>query len=231
MLERFYTMESDSRRFLQVTGDDCPIIFHDYIILSEDSARAWYTRRRRLFQKVKPSLGFNFELKFDEEAAYQVDDLVRVLQAIMNVVASYADQRPVIFSSFHPHMVILVLNKITEHLDCSRFPKLFFLTDGRMEIFHDMRRNSLEEVIKVCTEGGLQGIISEVTAIFQNPVPISKIKESNLSLLTNGNRNNYPESVHAQHQMGINGVIVDLVREITEAVTRSIKPPKDADSD
>lgn len=41
-----------------------------------------------------------------------------------------------------------------------------------------MRRNSLEEAIKLCLASGLQGIVSEVRAIFRNPSAISKIKET-----------------------------------------------------
>ena len=35
---------------------------------------------------------------------------------------------------------------------------------------------------------------------------------------------NVPEAVYMQHLMGIDGVIVDLVQEITEAVADMIKP-------
>lgn len=35
-----------------------------------------------------------------------------------------------------------------------------------------------------------------------------------------------PEAVYMQHLMGIDGVIVDLVKEITEAVSNMIKPLK-----
>ena len=53
-------------------------------------------------------------------------------------------------------------------------------------MFKDERRNSLEEAIKVCLEGKLQGIVSEVKGVFRNPSAIAKITESNLSLLTYG---------------------------------------------
>lgn len=35
---------------------------------------------------------------------------------------------------------------------------------------------------------------------------------------------NVPEAVYMQHLMGINGVIVDLVKEITEAVSDFTRP-------
>ena len=102
------------------------------------------------------------------------------------------------------------------------------MTNGGTENFYDVRRNSLEEAIKVCLEGGLQGIVSEVKGVFRNPGAVTKIKESRLSLLTYGKLNNVSEAVYMQHLMGIDGVIVDLVQEITEAVSDMImmKPSK-----
>ena len=60
---------------------------------------------------------------------------------------------------------------------------MFFLTNGGTEVYYDVRRNSLEEAIKLCQEGGLQGIVLEVKAIFRNLAAIAKIKDSNLSLI------------------------------------------------
>lgn len=37
---------------------------------------------------------------------------------------------------------------------------------------------------------------------------------------------NVPEAVYMQHLMGVEGVIVDLVQEITEAMAELIKPMK-----
>jgi glycerophosphodiester phosphodiesterase len=37
---------------------------------------------------------------------------------------------------------------------------------------------------------------------------------------------NVPEAVYMQHLMGIDGVIVDFVQEITEAVADMVKPTK-----
>lgn len=96
---------------------------------------------------------------------------------------------------------------------------MYFLTNGGTEIYADVRRNSLDEAVKLCLEFSLQGIVSESRAIFRNPTAISKIKESNLILLTYGQLNNVPEAVYMQQLMGINGVIVDLVEKITKAVS------------
>ncbi|XP_020980764.1 glycerophosphodiester phosphodiesterase GDPD1, chloroplastic [Arachis duranensis] len=169
------------------------------------------------FVNVKPSIGFNVELKFDDHIVYQQDHLVHVLQAVLKIVFEYAKDRPIIFSTFQPDAAILV-RKLQ-----STYP-VFFLTNGGCEIYEDVRRNSLEEALKLCLENDLQGIVSEIKGVFRNPGVVSKIKESSLCLLTYGKLNNVPEAVYMQHLMGIDGVIVDLVKEITEAVANMIKP-------
>ncbi|KAK4603195.1 hypothetical protein RGQ29_011949 [Quercus rubra] len=251
---------------VQVTRDDCPVIFHDDVILSEENGTVFEKRvtdltlseflgygpqrepnkqgkpllrkikngnivnwdvekddtlctLKEVFQQVSPSLGFNIELKFDDHIVYDQDYLFRVLQAILQVVFEYANDRPIIFSSFQPDAALLV-KKLQ-----STYP-VFFLTNGGTEIYYDVRRNSLEDAVKLCLEGGLEGIVSEVKGVFRNPGAVTKIKEAKLSLLTYGKLNNVPEAVYMQNLMGIDGVIVDLVKEISEAVSNMIKPLK-----
>ncbi|XP_068665467.1 glycerophosphodiester phosphodiesterase GDPD1, chloroplastic-like [Aristolochia californica] len=249
---------------VQVTKDDCPVVFHDNFILAEEDGCLSEKRVTELtleeffhygpqrepgkvgkplmrktkdgrvltwkvedddslctlqeaFLKVDPSLGFNLELKFDDNIVYEDDELTHVLQAILKVVFKYAQDRSIIFSSFQPDAVRLV-RKLQ-----SVYP-VFFLTNGGCEIYTDPRRNSLDEALKLCLAYGLQGIVSEVKGIFRNPGAISRIKEANLGLLTYGQLNNVAEAVYMQHLMGIDGVIVDLVKEISEAVSELIKP-------
>ncbi|KAK9052286.1 hypothetical protein SSX86_028915 [Deinandra increscens subsp. villosa] len=163
------------------------------------------------FQKVNPCLGFNIELKFDDYIAYEQEYLIHVLQVILKVVYENAQERPVIFSSFQPDAALL-MKKLQQ-----KYP-VYFLTNGGNEIHADIRMNSLDEAKKLALSGGLDGVVSEVKGIFRNPSVVREIKESNLSLLTYGKLNNVPEAVHVQYLMGVEGVIVDLVQEITSAV-------------
>ncbi|MBA0818760.1 hypothetical protein Gohar_019593 [Gossypium harknessii] len=172
------------------------------------------------FQKVEPSLGFNIELKFDDFAVYQQDHLLHILQVILQVVFEFARDRPIIFSTFQPDAAQLV-RKLQNN-----YP-VYFLTEGGASIYYDVRRNSLGEAMKVCLEGGLQGIVSEIKGVFKDPGAVPKIKDSNLSLLTYGKLNNVPEAVHMQYLMGIDGVIVDFVEEISQTVDDMIKPAKE----
>jgi glycerophosphodiester phosphodiesterase len=193
---------------------------HKWSVATDDS----FCTLQEAFEKVEnPNLGFNIELKLDDNVFYSSDHLSRLLLPILQVVSDIGNDRTIIFSSFHPDAALLVRKLQTTY-------PVFFLTNGGTEMYHDTRRNSLEEAIKVCLEGGLQGIVSEVKGVFRNPALVNKIKESKLSLMTYGKLNNVAEAVYMQHLMGIEGVIVDHVEEITEAVREMMKPSnRDAD--
>ncbi|XP_031282206.1 glycerophosphodiester phosphodiesterase GDPD1, chloroplastic-like isoform X2 [Pistacia vera] len=239
---------------VQVTKDECPVIFHDNFILSQEKKRVtdlsleeflsygpqkepgkvgkpmfrklkdgrifeWKVEKdaplctlEEAFEKVDHSIGFNIELKFDDQIDYEEEQLSHILQVILQVVFKHAKDRPIFFSSFQPDAALLI-RKLQ-----STYP-VFFLTNGGAQNYTDVRRGSLDEAIKVCMVGGLQGIVSEVKAIFKNPGVLARIKECKLSLVTYGELNNVPEVVFLQRLMGVEGVIVDLVEEITEAIT------------
>ncbi|KAG2241423.1 hypothetical protein Bca52824_096594 [Brassica carinata] len=131
------------------------------------------------FVKVKSSQGFNIELKFDDNIVYGEEELRQTLENILKVVDEHAENRPIIFSSFHPDAAQLI-----RKLQIS-YP-VFFLTNGGCEIYADVRRNSLDEAIKICKEGGLQGIVSEAKAILRTPNAITRVKDSKLSLISYG---------------------------------------------
>uniref|UniRef100_A0A0A9DPU0 glycerophosphodiester phosphodiesterase n=1 Tax=Arundo donax TaxID=35708 RepID=A0A0A9DPU0_ARUDO len=166
---------------------------------------------QEVFKRVSPRLGFNIELKFDDNILYHRKDLESVLQAVLQVVFQNSSNRPVFFSTFHPDAA-----RMMRELQ-SLYPVLF-LTEGGTAKHNDSRRNSLDEAIRVCLEYGLHGIVSEVRGVFKNPSAVVRAQESNLALLTYGQLNNVWEAVYVQYMMGVNGVIVDLVEEISNAV-------------
>lgn len=177
---------------------------------------------QQAFEQVNSSLGFNIELKFDDHVVYQQDNLIRVLRDVLEVVIAHAKDRPIIFSSFQPDAALL-MKKL------QRIYPVFFLTNGGTETYDDSRRNSLESAMKLCLEGDLEGIVSEVKGVFRNPGEVRKIKDANLSLFTYGKLNNVVEAVYMQELMGIDGVIVDFVEEIGGAVWEMLKPSKEED--
>ncbi|XP_052187740.1 glycerophosphodiester phosphodiesterase GDPD1, chloroplastic-like [Diospyros lotus] len=244
---------------VQVTKDDCPVIFHDNYILTEEKGAIvekrvtdltsaeflsygpqkkpedvgkplfrktkdgtifeWkvenddsFCTLEEVFQKVEHSFGFNIELKFDDNIVYKEEDMIHTLQVVLKVVYEYGKDRAIIFSSFHPDAAQLMRKLQTTY-------PVFFLTNGGSKTYKDIRRNSLEEAVKLCLASGLQGIVCEVKAILRNPGAVKQIKGSSLSLITYGQLNNVAEVVYMQHMLGVDGVIVDLVQEISESVS------------
>ncbi|TVU04902.1 hypothetical protein EJB05_48046, partial [Eragrostis curvula] len=178
---------------------------------------------QEVFECVSPRLGFNIELKFDDNIIYHRKELECALQAILKVVVQYASKRPVFFSTFHPDAA-----RVMRELQ-SLYPVLF-LTEGGTAKHNDSRRNSLDEAIRVCLEYGLHGIVSEVKGVFKNPSAVFRAQESNLALLTYGQLNNVSEAVYVQYLIGINGVIVDMVKEISNAVADFSRQPRSQSS-
>ncbi|KAF8739211.1 hypothetical protein HU200_013935 [Digitaria exilis] len=172
---------------------------------------------QEVFECVSPRVGFNIELKFDDNIIYHRKDLECALQAILQVVFHNARDRPVFFSSFNPDAA-----RMMRELQ-SLYPVLF-LTEGGTSKHHDSRRNSLNDAIRVCLEYDLHGIVSEVRGVLKSPITVVRAQESNLALLTYGHLNNVWEAVYVQYLMGISGVIVDQVEEISNAVAGFSKP-------
>ncbi|KAK1381637.1 Glycerophosphodiester phosphodiesterase [Heracleum sosnowskyi] len=246
---------------VQVTKDDCPVIFHDDFIFTKNTQGEIIEKRvtdltlaefvsygpqreaanvskplfrkikdgrifewkvetddhlctlQQVFQNVNHFLGFNIELKFDNKIVYKEHEIVRVIQLVFKAVFRSAKERPIIFSSFQPDAALLLRKLQTSY-------PVFFITNGGSEIYGDTRRNSLDEAITLCREHNLNGIVSEVRAILRNPGAVTEIKDhSKLSLITYGQLNNVPKVVYTQHLMGVDGVIVDLVEDITAAVS------------
>ncbi|KAJ8574371.1 hypothetical protein K7X08_026176 [Anisodus acutangulus] len=216
---------------VQVTRDCHPVIFHDIFIFTQEEGKLIEKRvtdltleeflsygpqntstnvEKPLFRKTKDGKFFEWKIEEDDRLCTLEDVFENVTHSVaFNIEFKFDDEG----NYKEDELVRVILSAL----------QVFFLTNGGSEIYSDIRRNSLDEAIKLCLEGGLQGIVSEVKAILRNPSMIAKIKESNLSLLTYGQLNNEKDVVYLQYMMGVEGVIVDFVEEITSAVSQFSK--------
>uniref|UniRef100_A0A7I4DBF1 glycerophosphodiester phosphodiesterase n=1 Tax=Physcomitrium patens TaxID=3218 RepID=A0A7I4DBF1_PHYPA len=169
------------------------------------------------FAEVQPSTGFNIELKFGDDGSTTVEELHRVIDAVLQDVRQLANGRMIYFSSFHPDAVQILRKKM------SLYP-VFFLTNGGSQTYNDPRRNSIEAAIEVCREGNLQGIVSEVKAVLQHPASVALVKSQGLFFFTYGELNNFGEAVLKQKSWGIDGVIVDHVLEMVRVARQQEEP-------
>ncbi|KAG6556028.1 hypothetical protein Mapa_001968 [Marchantia paleacea] len=162
------------------------------------------------FENVQPSLGFNIEMKFHDTEETSESEYRRSIIAVLADMEKYANGRKIYFSSFHPEAAIILRQ------EQSTYP-VFFLTCGGEHTYADARRNSVEAAINLCKENGLQGVVTEVLPILKKPDLAKKVKEAGLSLLTYGDYNNVAEALAQQYTCGVDGIIVDCVREIVTA--------------
>lgn len=131
------------------------------------------------FAGVQATTGFNIELKFDDGGCTAVEELQRVIDAVLEDVRRFANGRMIYFSSFHPDAVQMLRRQM------SVYP-VFFLTNGGGQVYNDARRNSMEAAIQVCLQGNLQGIVSEVKPVLQNPGLVPLVKDQGLFFFTYG---------------------------------------------
>ncbi|KAG0631829.1 hypothetical protein M758_1G282300 [Ceratodon purpureus] len=131
------------------------------------------------FTQVEATAGFNIELKFDDDGSTTMEELHRVIDAVLEDVRKFSNGRMIYFSSFHPDAVLILRTKM------SKYP-VFFLTNGGGQTYNDARRNSIEAAIQVCHQGNLQGIVSEVKPVLQNPAVVQLVKEQGLFFFTYG---------------------------------------------
>nr|CAB3483644.1 unnamed protein product [Digitaria exilis] len=96
--------------------------------------------------------------------------------------------------------------------------------DGRVLNWCTEEDDSLCTLQEVFECYDLHGIVSEVRGVLKSPITVVRAQESNLALLTYGHLNNVWEAVYVQYLMGISGVIVDQVEEISNAVAGFSKP-------
>lgn len=220
---------------VQVTKDDCPVIFHDDFILTEENGTIFEKKvtelclaeflcygpqketgkeGKCLYRKTKDGKFVKWNVETDDSLCTLQDAFQKVEPSLgFNIELKFDDSA--VYQQDHLLHILQVILQV------------YFLTEGGASIYYDVRRNSLGEAMKVCLEGGLQGIVSEIKGVFKDPGAVPKIKDSNLSLLTYGKLNNVPEAVHMQYLMGIDGVIVDFVEEISQTVDDMIKPAKE----
>ncbi|KAJ3040064.1 Glycerophosphocholine phosphodiesterase [Rhizophlyctis rosea] len=98
----------------------------------------------------------------------------------------------------------------------NQFP-VFFLTEGGASSTYDKRCNSLMEAVNFASRAGCVGIVTQVAPIVEAPGVVRAIRDSGLLLFTYGSLNNCVENARMQRAYGVDGIIVDKVRQIVKA--------------
>ncbi|KAI9293502.1 GDPD-domain-containing protein, partial [Neoconidiobolus thromboides FSU 785] len=176
-----------------------------------DTIQAPFTTLEETFQKVPEHIGFNIEVKYpmiDEAEEYDIRgseiELNTFVDSILSVVYEHLSkqtQRPVMFSSFHPEICLLL------NLKQNHFP-VFFLNDCGYSNMCDPRCNSLKAAVSFATAHQLEGVVIICDPLLNAPRLITSIKQVGLKCFTYGSKNNDLPSVALQKSIGVDAVIV-----------------------
>ncbi|KAJ1800625.1 Glycerophosphocholine phosphodiesterase [Coemansia sp. RSA 2399] len=203
-------------------GDNKPPV---HIANSANTVQAPLATLEDLFRLLPEDLGFDIEIKYpmpDEADTARVFTNFEVnlfVDKILDVVFKYVGtensgrrRRPIVFTSFHPDICLLLAHKINSDVP------IMLLTDAGMSEMADCRCNSLDAAVRLCNWAGLAGIVTHVAPISQSPRVASLVRRHQLVLATYGTPANQPEHVRQQQAYGVDIIIVDDARTARSAI-------------
>ncbi|KAJ8122752.1 hypothetical protein ONZ43_g1131 [Nemania bipapillata] len=173
-----------------------------------------------LFQKLPPSLGFNIEIKYpriheanDAGVAPIALEINLFVDTILEQIHRFADQRPIILSSFTPEICILLSIKQ------KAYPVLFISNAGKLPT-NDFERRvaSVQAGVHFAKTWGLAGLCLASEPLMLCPELIGDIKRSGLLCASYGPQNSVPENVLIQRDAGLDMIMVDKVALIARTL-------------
>ncbi|KAI0459625.1 Glycerophosphoryl diester phosphodiesterase family-domain-containing protein [Xylaria acuta] len=173
-----------------------------------------------LFQRLPPSLGFNIEIKYprlheaaDAGVAPIALEINLFVDTVLEQIHLFADQRPIILSSFTPEICILLSIKQ------KAYPVLFISNAGKLPA-NDLERRvaSVQAGVHFAKTWGLAGLCLASEPLILCPELIGDIKRSGLLCASYGPQNSIPESVLIQRDAGLDMIMVDKVALIAKTL-------------
>ncbi|KAJ3406350.1 hypothetical protein CcCBS67573_g01058 [Chytriomyces confervae] len=176
-----------------------------------------FTTLKIALETLPMSLGFNVEIKYPLPDEVEMESLKtmecnKFVDAIIETVLQYGKDRHIVFSSFNAEAA-----RMTK-LKQSRYPVLFLTMGGKHETM-DPRLNSVLAAARFAKLNNLDGIVSDATPILQDLSLIEQAKEimgPGKLVVTYGGLNCVPGNAKKLESAGLNGIIVDAVRQVLE---------------
>lgn len=214
---------------VQLTRDEVPVIFHDFIIQSgaspigineitlkeflhlvgnqDEKNHSLPCTLSRFLEQIDDEHGVNIEIKYplpSEERRYKLKDLVpaeRVAEKVVEMVQRSRRQK-VIFSSFHPYILLMMKLRLPNF-------NIFMLTEARGNE-RNPYTNTLYDALYFCTKLGLDGVVLDWSCMAMNPTDIVKIfKSFDLKTFVYGNEINDKNVISILKEAGAHGIIID----------------------
>ncbi|KAJ8129714.1 hypothetical protein O1611_g3914 [Lasiodiplodia mahajangana] len=173
-----------------------------------------------LFRKLPLSLGFNIEIKYprlheanDAGVAPIALEINLFVDTVLEQIHQFADQRPIILSSFTPEICILLSIKQ------KAYPVLFISNGGKLPTNdHERRVASVQAGVHFAKTWGLAGLCLASEPLMLDPELIGDIKCDGLLCASYGPQNSVPGNVLIQKEAGLDMIMVDKVALVAEAL-------------
>lgn len=174
----------------------------------------------QLLTQLPSTLPFNLEIKHpmlweaeDRQMPLYAFEINFFLDIILTTIFQHCGKRNITLSSFSPEVCILLAHKQ------KTFPILFISKAGSVPT-GDIRAASLEGAIDFARAWSLAGIVSLSDPFVLCPRLIGHAKEAGLVVGSYGNLNDDPSNALVQAEAGLDAIITNKVRLISETLQK-----------
>ncbi|KAI4132824.1 MAG: hypothetical protein LQ338_000528 [Usnochroma carphineum] len=178
------------------------------------------TTLEELFTKVPESVAFNLEMKYpmlweaeDRDMDFFAIELNLFVDTILQMVYRLGGKRSITFSSFSPDVCIMLSTKQQV------YPVLFINKAGSVPT-GDFRASNLQQAIQFAKAWRLAGIVMLSDVFVLCPQLLHYAKSSGLICGSYGDLNDDPACAKIQAEAGLDAIIVNKVRLITQELAK-----------
>ncbi|KAL9010794.1 MAG: hypothetical protein Q9173_004300 [Seirophora scorigena] len=179
------------------------------------------TTLEELLTKLPESIAFNLEMKYpmlweaeDRSMDFFAVELNLFVDTILGMIYRLGGKRSITFSSFSPEICILLSIKQQD------YPVLFISKAGSVPT-GDVRAGSLQQAIHFAKRWRLAGIVMLSDVFVPCPRLLRYAKSAGLVCGSYGNLNDDPACAKIQAEAGLDAIMVNKVRLITQEFTNS----------
>ncbi|KAI4148493.1 MAG: hypothetical protein LQ341_001560 [Variospora aurantia] len=171
------------------------------------------TTLAELFTQLSESIAFNLEMK-DRSMEFFAVEINLFVDTILDMVDRLGGKRSITFSSFSPEICILLSIKQP------KYPVLFISKAGSVPT-GDIRAGSLQQAMHFVKRWRLAGIVMLSDVFVPCPRLLRYAKREGLVCGSYGNLNDDPACAKIQAEAGLDAIMVNKVRLITQELTKS----------
>ncbi|KAL8816565.1 MAG: hypothetical protein Q9191_008307 [Dirinaria sp. TL-2023a] len=171
-----------------------------------------------LFKKLPEDIAFNVELKYpmlweaeDRRMEISAPEINHFVDIILSTISKHGRKRSITLSSFSPEICILLAVKQPQ------YPILFINKAGSVPT-GDTRAASLQQAIRFAKTWNLAGIVMLSDPFVRCPRLVRYAKSQGLVVATYGNLNDEPENAIIQANAGVDALIANKVKLISQTL-------------